>query len=902
MRQKKIFFAVLLTILAMPICAQNSLFDFSAVAPSGQTLYYTITGNGATITIPYCNNYGYYYYDTFPSGDLVIPDSVTYNHNTYPVINIGYKAFHGCLDLTSVVIPDEVISIGEMAFTNCGRLISLTLGSGIASIDSSAFMDCSGLTYIVVDTGNMHFDSRNNCNAIIQTDMNLLLRGCNATVIPNTITAIGDYAFWGCRNMTSIIIPENVTSIGKEAFFACELTNISFPNSLIWIGDNAFAECWNLTDINLPNSITHIGSGAFGGCSRLTSITIPSSVTTINERTFSGCWGVNDIQVPNSVTSIGNDAFSMVNNVIYHGSATGSPWGAKTVNGYWEGDLVYTDSTRHYLTGCKLAAENVVIPNNTYRIGQYAIINSSSIISITLGDSVNHLDNEAISCLWSLQSITSRNLQVPTITYNIAHNLPSSVSINVPDCKLSTYRSSNRWRNFSNFYGFSLYTTRVYSENTDKGSVIISTPYSCDYGYMVISAVPNDGYELTQWSDGITDNPRTVYVTQDTTLIAEFEVQTHNIQLIYSQGSTVSVIEGSTTVPHGGSVTLEVATDECHYFQRWDDYSINPIRRVENIISDTTIIAYSLPYVYNVTIDNYTGGSISSNYGNQVNCGTTVTLTATPDNGYSFVRWSDNITDNPRQITVTSDTAMTAIFEAIQYTVTVNANNSSMGTVSGGGTYNYGSNVDLAATANIGYHFVRWSDNNTDNPRQITVTGNVTLTAIFEAVQYTVTATANNASMGTVTGSGTYNYGTTVTLTATANNGYTFVQWSDNNTDNPRNFAVTGNITLTAMFAPIGSLTEEVNIRTCTGQTLRMEINNATHTATVIGYVGQCEGGLVVPAWFSIDDVRYTVTAIGPRAFENCIGLESVTLPVSITLVDEEAFKGCSGLLKMDIK
>ena len=96
--------------------------------------------------------------------------------------------------------------------------------------------------------------------------------------------------------------------------------------------------------------------------------------------------------------------------------------------------------------------------------------------------------------------------------------------------------------------------------------------------------------------------------------------------------------------------------------------------------------------------------------------------------------------------------------------------------------------------------------------------------------------------------------------------------------------------------------TEDVDIRTCTGQTLRFEVNNQTHTARVIGYVGQCEGGLTVPAWFSIDDVRYTVTAVGPQAFQNCTGLTEVTLPVTITLVDQEAFKGCSGLLKVDMK
>lgn len=96
--------------------------------------------------------------------------------------------------------------------------------------------------------------------------------------------------------------------------------------------------------------------------------------------------------------------------------------------------------------------------------------------------------------------------------------------------------------------------------------------------------------------------------------------------------------------------------------------------------------------------------------------------------------------------------------------------------------------------------------------------------------------------------------------------------------------------------------TDTMEIRTCTGQTLLFEVEDGNHTAKVIGYVGQCAGTLVVPAWFSVDGVRYTVTAVGPRAFENCRGLESVTLPVTITLVDDEAFKGCSGLISVDIK
>ncbi|MBP3763154.1 MAG: S8 family serine peptidase [Bacteroidales bacterium] len=138
-----------------------------------------------------------------------------------------------------------------------------------------------------------------------------------------------------------------------------------------------------------------------------------------------------------------------------------------------------------------------------------------------------------------------------------------------------------------------------------------------------------------------------------------------------------------------------------------------------------------------------------------------------------------------------------------QYTLTVTSANPSMGTVSGGGTYVEGSSATLTATPGSGYRFVRWNDNNTANPRTVTVTANATYTAYFEAIpptQYTLTVTSADPAMGTVLGGGTYVEGATVTLTANPNSGYRFVRWNDNNTANPRSVTVTANATYTAYF------------------------------------------------------------------------------------------------------
>ena len=134
-------------------------------------------------------------------------------------------------------------------------------------------MDCDSLTSITVDKGNKVYDSRNNCNAIIETDTNTLISGCQSTVIPNSVTSIGEFAFGGYDNLTSITIPDSVTSIGNMAFYYCpSLTSITIPDSVTSIGGYAFSVCWSLTSITIPDSVTNIGNRAFEYCDSLKNI------------------------------------------------------------------------------------------------------------------------------------------------------------------------------------------------------------------------------------------------------------------------------------------------------------------------------------------------------------------------------------------------------------------------------------------------------------------------------------------------------------------------------------------------------------------------------------------------------------------------------------------------------
>ena len=309
---------------------------------------------------------------------VTIPNSVT---------SIGHRAFYGCSGLTSVTIPNSVTSIGDCAFWGCSGLTSVTIPNSVTSIGGSAFAYCSGLTSVTIPNSVTSIGHR-------------AFYGCSgltSVIIPNSVTSIGNWAFCNCSGLTSVTIPNSVTSIGDYAFNECSgLTSVTIPNSVTSIGQFAFEYCSGLTSVTIPNSVTSIGNGAFQYCSGLTSVTIPNSVTSIGWSAFCECSGLTSVTIPNSVTSIGEDAFYNVPNIVYSGTATGSPWGARSVNGYVEGYLVYESEAKTQLLACSSAVTGeIIIPNSVTSIGAGAFAYCSGLTSVTIPNSVTSIGEEA---------------------------------------------------------------------------------------------------------------------------------------------------------------------------------------------------------------------------------------------------------------------------------------------------------------------------------------------------------------------------------------------------------------------------------------------------------------------------------------------------------------------------
>ncbi len=483
--------------LIIPAEVENDGVKY-AVTDIGYRAFYDCTGL-TSVTIPNSvKNIDYLAFQNCVSlTSVTIPNSVT---------NIGGTAFADCQKLTEIkvdgdnstytsengvllskgrdiliccpigktgpyTIPESVKNIGNYAFLGCSGLTSVTIPNSVTSIGADAFYECSSLTKAefasVESLCKMEFV--NYSSNPLTTYANLYINGEEVTEvsIPNTITSIGDYTFYGCSSLTSVTIPDSVTTIGKYAFCGCiNLTSVNIPNSIKEISDYMFAGCCNLSKVSMSDSITRIGQQAFSNCHRL-SLAIPSSVKTI-----------------------GLGAFNYVANIIYTGNVEGSE--ALTVNGIIDGDFIYSDAERTNLTAYIGEGGDVVIPDGVIRIGEM-VFSRSKLSSVIIGNSVISIGESAFegcSCLtsvtlgesvksigsWAFENCTGlTSITIPKSVINMGRIFEGDQNLTIY-CEVSS--KPEDWSSDWNCYDIwgKKFCTVVWAEgNTEPGTAVIES-------------------------------------------------------------------------------------------------------------------------------------------------------------------------------------------------------------------------------------------------------------------------------------------------------------------------------------------------------------------------------------------------------------------------------------------
>lgn len=349
--------------------------------------------------------------------------------------SVGEEAFYGCTSLTSVnipqnatkigksafsgtnieeaVIPDGVTTIEERVFYNCDNLKSLTIGRSVVSVENSAFESCDALNalyiYDIEKWCSIDFDSYYNNPLFYATKLYVNGKLATEIVIPESITEIKDYTFFRCTNVKSIVLHGNVTKIGDYAFTSCtSVETVVMPEGLLSIGHAAFSNCKSLKKIVIPSSVDSIGSYAFNLCSSLKTVEINANVTTMQENTFNGCTSISSLKVSDTVTSVATSAFTGCEKIV--------------------------EITAPVCVYKNIAMRNVVnaqiIGSGTVDAG---IFNATGIIKVTLSDGITTIADGAFEDCAELEDVAiSTTSALKKIGANAFKNCYKLTSIVIP--------------------------------------------------------------------------------------------------------------------------------------------------------------------------------------------------------------------------------------------------------------------------------------------------------------------------------------------------------------------------------------------------------------------------------------------------------------------------------------
>ena len=462
---KKLFFTLAILV---GFAMQALAYDFESVAPTGQTLCYTIISD-STVYVEMV------YYGV--EGAVEIPETVSYNGVDYQVVGIDSNAFanqsgmtsvtlpnsllylsgfRGCSGLTSIVIPNSVVYIDAGAFEYCSALSSVSIGNAVTHIYSGAFYGCTALTSIVLP----------DAVSFIGEEAFYLCSSLAYVFLGASVETIGNYAFTGCGALETIEVSENnpfymsmdgvlfdhdaktllyyprgktgehytvpntVTAIGNNAFYLnTHIASVTLGETITSIGAFAFNACINLTEINLPNSVTTIGNAAFADCEALSSIVLPKYLTIINPCVFSNCSSLQHIVIPRFVRWIKDAAFSK----------------SGLVSVEFEGDMV--ESIEAAFSMCENLT-SIMLPNSIRGLSGGVFAKCSHLENVVLGSAVEAIGGFAFNECVALQTVTFMTPTPPVDGGSSFRDCNDSVRLIVPCGAREAYEGFYEYINY----------------------------------------------------------------------------------------------------------------------------------------------------------------------------------------------------------------------------------------------------------------------------------------------------------------------------------------------------------------------------------------------------------------------------------------------------------------------
>ena len=436
-------------------CASNKLIYTST---DGQPIYVDVSAIGVDMTA-----------NKYENGVGVMRFNGT-------ITTIPNQLFYNCKNLKSIILPDSVTTIGDNAFAGCDSLTSVSIGKGVTSFGSGVFAGCTGELII---NSNIPSVSSSEDSPFYNSQF-------TKVTIGNSVTTIGDYAFYECRSLTSVTIGNSVTTIGVCAFEQCtSLTSVTIGKGVTSFGSGVFAGCTGeliinsnipsvlspedspfynsqFTKVTIGNSVTTIGNYAFLGCTSLTSVTIGNSVTTIGVCAFEQCTSLTSVTIPDSVTTIGGDAFYSCtslkefkgkfaadngrclikdNTIIAYANASGTT--------YTIPDSVTTIGAWAFYNCDSLTS--VTIGNSVTTIGDHAFLYCHSLTSVTIGDSVTTIEGAAFYDCSSLKTVYCKPTTPPTGGSYMFDDNAAGRKIYVPTGSGADYKEKQYWSNYADY-------------------------------------------------------------------------------------------------------------------------------------------------------------------------------------------------------------------------------------------------------------------------------------------------------------------------------------------------------------------------------------------------------------------------------------------------------------------